>query len=120
MKLFVYGTLKRGHLRDYYLSGQRYLGEAITFPKYRLLNFHGRFPLLVENENGVNVKGEIWDIDDDCLERLDYLEAEGEAYERMNISVIGYEDIVAYIWIRDISGFPDCGDCWRGSVYHQM
>src|SRR5207249_6980142 len=62
--LFVYGTLKRGGRGNRWLAGQRFLGEAVTEPTYRLYDL-GTYPGLVRDEaNGLAVKGELWEVDD--------------------------------------------------------
>ena len=73
MKLFIYGTLKRGHSRADAMNGQRFLGIAQTAPKYRMFDC-GEYPGLVEADDGVSITGELWDVDQVCLNVLDELE----------------------------------------------
>ena len=51
VRVFLYGTLKRGGCRSHVLKDQRFLGEAMTVPKYRMYDT-GSYPALVEDEGG--------------------------------------------------------------------
>ena len=73
MQLFIYGTLKRGQSRAGALNRQRFLGNAQTAPKYRMFDC-GEYPGLVEAEDGVSIAGELWEVDQACLDVLDELE----------------------------------------------
>lgn len=71
--LFVYGTLKMGHQRHSYLSQQRYIGIAATSPNYRMYRY-GSYPAIIEEDNGLKIFGELYEISDHCLMELDRLE----------------------------------------------
>lgn len=87
MKVFVYGTLKRGYGNHHILNGHRFVSEAVTVAKCRL--FNSGFPVLrprTEKPNAFNapVYGEVYDIGNDTktLARLDALESNGRMYHR--------------------------------------
>ena len=65
--LFVYGTLKRGFSRAAALDGQRYMGEATSASRYRMVNT-GTYPGLIETgeHQGAAVEGELWQVDAAC------------------------------------------------------
>lgn len=115
--LFVYGTLKRGDVRAYLLQGQRFLGEAITEPSYRMFNT-GSYPALVQARalglSGLAIRGELWRVDGACLLRLD--EEEGVdvgLYERRAIMLQNVnEPVESYFYLHDVAGMADCGDRW--------
>jgi len=115
--LFIYGTLKRGDVRAPLLAGQRYLGEAATAPRYRLFNT-GDYPALVEAKPlglaGVSVAGELWEVDDACLDRLDIEEGVDEGlYARRAIELsTGGAEAQTYVYLRPVAGMADCGDRW--------
>jgi gamma-glutamylcyclotransferase (GGCT)/AIG2-like uncharacterized protein YtfP len=101
-RIFVYGTLKRGHGNHHYLAGQKFVGEAVTVPKYRLIDL-GSFPgLFCDDPDGLEVRGEVWDVDETTLARLDQLEGydpedyAGSLYWRESIDVPGFADVQAY------------------------
>lgn len=116
-RLFIYGTLKRGDVRAPLLAGQSFLGEATTAPRYRLFNT-GDYPALVEAKPlglaGVSILGELWQVDDNCLARLDIEEGVDEGlYERRVIELDGGDaGVQSYFYLHPVTGMPDCGDHW--------
>ena len=116
-QVFVYGTLKRGYSNAHYLHGQRFVGEARTQPVYRLANL-GAYPgLWTPQEDGRSIVGEVWEVDDACLERLDILEdVAGGEYLRERAALLPPFDtspVEIYIYAHDISRWPDAGEEWR-------
>lgn len=71
MKLFVYGTLKRGYGNHRLMYGAEYLGNG--FIKDFVVHDFGRCPGIRPSEGGV-VHGELFEVPDDILPRLDRLE----------------------------------------------
>ncbi|MES2596458.1 MAG: gamma-glutamylcyclotransferase family protein [Verrucomicrobiota bacterium] len=116
MRIFVYGTLKRGHSNHQYLRGQKFLGMAMTHPRYRLHDLGG-YPGMVLNEReGISIHGEVWEVDEGCLTNLDVLEdtAHGE-YVREVVPLMPPFDqdrIEGYRYLQDVSEARDLGACW--------
>ena len=117
-RLFVYGTLKQGQGRSVLLDGQTFLGEAQTEPHYRLLSC-GPFPCLVEAERedvagpGVSVEGELWEVDDECLARLDAVEGvDAGLFERKFVRLVSAEEVEAYFYLGSVEGHVDAGSRW--------
>lgn len=113
MKVFVYGTLKRGYGNNRLLERAVFMTEAMTVDKFDMIN--SGFPVLVPSEHGLPVKGEVYDIGTDqvILDALDRLEGEGVMYDRRNIRVSWPDDeqatVGVYIgnpkyWGRKIGG----------------
>ncbi|MEM1355411.1 MAG: gamma-glutamylcyclotransferase family protein [Planctomycetota bacterium] len=117
-RLFVYGTLKRGDCRAYLLGHAEYLGEARTTPDYRLYT-HGPYPALVEagrvGVSGRPIRGELYQVDSETLERLDEEEGVDEGlYERKDIALSGQSvGAQAYFYLHSIEAMVDCGEQWR-------
>ncbi|MFN3165681.1 MAG: gamma-glutamylcyclotransferase [Phycisphaeraceae bacterium] len=115
--LFVYGTLKRGDVRAHLLAEQAFLGEAHTAARYRLFNT-GDYPALVEagplGAIGRSILGELWQVDEHCLARLDEEEGVDEGlYERRLIAMLGREEPTqSYFYLPSTAGMADCGDRW--------
>lgn len=115
--LFIYGTLKRGDVRAPLLDGQQYLGQAKTAPLYRLFNV-GNYPALVQaaplNLTGRSIQGELWQVDEPCLARLDEEEGVDEGlYERSTIELIGSPAYaMTYLYRQPVDGLADCEECW--------
>ena len=78
--VFVYGTLmKNCYNHERYLNGQKYLGQAVL-PGYALYNL-GSYPGIISDKNE-KVLGELYEIDQQILKRLDVLEGNGSLYIR--------------------------------------
>jgi gamma-glutamylaminecyclotransferase len=101
MKVFVYGTLKQGYGNHRILEGKSFLGPAVTIGRFNMLN--SGFPVLIPADDGLPVKGEVYDItgDLDTLDRLDQLEGEGVMYDRREIYVLlsDGERVVASVYV---------------------
>jgi gamma-glutamylcyclotransferase (GGCT)/AIG2-like uncharacterized protein YtfP len=73
--IFIYGTLKRGHIRHRALKGQKFISNATTAPRYWMCDL-GRYPGLVHASPlpGSAVQGEVYWVDDGCRTLLDRVE----------------------------------------------
>lgn len=115
-RIFVYGTLKRGESNHGWLMGQRFAGLAMTRPVYRMYDAGGYPGLVKDVENGVSIQGEVWEVDAECLARLDELEdVAGGEYVREAVELVApfdAGDVQAYRWQRPIQGLRDVGACW--------
>lgn len=113
--VFVYGSLKRGFALHGLLQGQLFLGNAVTEPLYRLFDL-GSYPGLVEWPEGLAIRGEVYQVDFECLRRMD--EAEGVAerlYVRRTILLqerFESSDVHAWFWLNAVQGLRDCGSEW--------
>ncbi|MDM9644843.1 gamma-glutamylcyclotransferase family protein [Rhizobium sp. S163] len=81
MKVFIYGTLKRGFpLFEKGLHGARYLGDVETielYPMYIAGSFYG--PMMLDRPGeGLQVRGELFEVEEGRLQTLDELEAVGQ------------------------------------------
>ncbi len=115
MKLFIYGTLKRGRSRAGAMNGQRFLDNAQTAPKYRMIDC-GEYPGLVEADDGVSIEGELWDVDQACLDVLDELEGTSiNLFRRASVELQPpreNDQAVAYFYRGSTARLSDCGSCW--------
>ena len=115
-RIFVYGTLKRGRSNHAFLSGQTFVGEAQTRPRYRLFDLGG-YPGMIEvAKDGRSIRGEVWDVDADCLQQLDVLEdVEGGEYVRVELSMEPPHDVApvqGYLYLWSIASRPEVGVEW--------
>jgi gamma-glutamylaminecyclotransferase len=109
MRLFVYGTLKRGFRNVGLMAGQTYVGPVVTAPRYRLYDL-GDHPGLVEDGNGRAVRGEVWEVTAEGLARVDEFEASDEGeFRRGEIELADGSAAQAYFYNRDVTGRPDLG-----------
>lgn len=116
-RVFVYGTLKRGDANHRYLSGQSFVGEARTMPLYRMFDLGGYPGIIEAAEDGYDIEGELWDVDAECLKRLDRLEGidDGE-YSRQVIELeppYHTEPVEGYVYLRSVDGLREVGPSWQ-------
>ncbi|MBZ9850716.1 gamma-glutamylcyclotransferase [Mesorhizobium sp. CA14] len=79
-KVFVFGTLKMGYpLHEQGLSGAAFLGNCRTHERLPMLIAGPRFAPMMFNEPGAGfqVAGELYEVDERILSRLDRLESVG-------------------------------------------
>jgi len=98
-KIFVYGTLKTNLHNNYILKNEangssQFDGKGVTSKQYPLVvaTKYG-IPFMLDAEGkGHHVLGEIYDVDDKMLGKLDELEANGVLYVRTPIDVVASSD----------------------------
>lgn len=99
IRVFVYGTLmKNCYNHERYLKGQKYLGQAVL-PGYALYNL-GSYPGVISDEYE-KVLGELYEIDQQILKRLDVLEGNGRLYIRHSTEVMNNDVKISaevYVW----------------------
>lgn len=97
MLIFVYGTLKRGNLLDYALRGAEFLGESRTIDKSFRMFCNGHYPLVTIAYYGYRITGEVYNIDESLLRRLDSIE-KGYTRKTFDVTCNG-ETIRAQIYV---------------------
>lgn len=114
--IFVYGTLKRGGSNHHFLADQVFVGAARTAPGFRLHDLGGYPGMVPHAGDRDGVAGEIWEVDDACLRRLDGLEGLAEGlYRRARVPLLppfadrGSE---GYLYARSVAGHRDIGGTW--------
>lgn len=86
MKVFVYGSLKRGFGNHVVLGDSPMLGEAMTAsPSWQMLDL-GAFPAVVQGQG--HIHGEVYEVNEDVFQSLDYLEGYPSFYDRHEVEVI--------------------------------
>jgi gamma-glutamylcyclotransferase (GGCT)/AIG2-like uncharacterized protein YtfP len=83
MKVFVYGTLLTGFGNNGLLRNSKLLGEQVLegFDMYSL----GAYPVITPGKG--RVQGEVYEVDDAVLGRLDRLEGYPNFYNRMKVQI---------------------------------
>ena len=85
MLVFVYGSLKKGFRNhSYFLEENKLLGSHITAPKFTMVSLGG-FPGVLKGGE-TPISGEIYEINEGDLQRLDRLEGHPTFYCREQIS----------------------------------
>ena len=132
--LFIYGTLKRDFPAHSRLLHQKFIGIATTTPEYGMFRFQG-FPGLVDQilaeksglPVGRKIYGELYEIDDACLVRLDEYEGNSFVKKEINLDVITLQALptresswssitrkkaYCYLFNKNLAGASDCGSIW--------
>lgn len=84
-RVFVYGSLKRGRYNNDLLRESRFIGERTTQDETWIMRSLGGFPGVVKEYHGAlsaSIYGELYEVDDNTLTRLDRLEGNGHFYNR--------------------------------------
>lgn len=84
MRTFVYGTLKRGHYNSKLLGRSKYICDGVGIGTLYITKT--KLPLLLEEDSGNRVYGEIWDISKEDYDYIAFLE-EGAGYYEGEIVV---------------------------------
>lgn len=112
-QIFVYGTLKRKYHNNVLLSDSKFIREATTKPLYLLYDC-GPFPCLIKAPNGKGkaIFGEVFEVDDVTMKRLDRLEGVPHLYQRGDMELENGDKVIAYFFQEDVSDFVECGQQW--------
>ena len=84
-KVFVYGTLKRGHGNHILLKDSKCLGAGITENKYVM--YSSGIPFVSKQFGLTRISGELYEVDELTLNSLDMLEGHPTWYKREIVSV---------------------------------
>lgn len=79
--IFVYGTLKRGYLKD-----SIFVAEAETCEKYLMRRHSYDYPAVIEYISNYTIRGELYLIND--FKSLDRLEGTPDLFYRKEISIV--------------------------------
>ena len=116
IRIFVYGTLKRGLSNHCWMGGQKFMGEAATEPAYRMVDcggYPGMFPV---TRDGRSIRGEVWSVSESGRSKLDELEdvAHGlYALERVKLlPPFNDGEVFTYCYRRPVTGLRDVGEEW--------
>ena len=84
-KIFVYGTLRQGFGNHRLLEQADFLGSAVTVEDYSM--FGGGIPFVNPNVKKYPIVGEVYEVNENQLKRLDALEGHPDWYYRTPIEV---------------------------------
>ena len=91
----IYGTFMRGQPGHDNLAGAERLGAVETAARYRLWEIDGRWPALIEADDGVPIAGELYEIAPAHVERLAELEPPG--WERSTVELMEGSSVEAFL-----------------------
>lgn len=84
-KVFTYGSLKRGYYNNCLLSEAAFINEGAT-ANAEFTMYDGGFPYVRTGGSG-SIFGEVWEVDDHTLSRLDQLEGVPHHYVRHTANI---------------------------------
>lgn len=96
-RVFVYGTLRRGGRNSAILRQARYLGPLTTRPTFTLYDL-GAYPGAISG-GCTALEGEVYEVGQKLLQRLDVLEDVPYLYDRVIIQSC-YGPVSIYLLIR--------------------
>jgi|WetSurSiteA1Bulk_404760.scaffolds.fasta_scaffold175071_2 gamma-glutamylcyclotransferase (GGCT)/AIG2-like uncharacterized protein YtfP len=101
-KVFVYGSLLSGMGNNALLRNCTCLGKAKTPPNFLMIDL-GWFPGIVRSDSGMAIHGEVYEVDDVILQRLNNLEGyrptdPGNGLYDRDIVSTEYGDAFVYIY----------------------
>jgi gamma-glutamylcyclotransferase (GGCT)/AIG2-like uncharacterized protein YtfP len=99
IRLFVYGSLRRGREHHAELRGARFIAVARTAAEYALRDLDG-YPLLTAGSQAID--GELYELDARELARLDAFE--GPNYARGAVRLDNGEQAIAYLASENARG----------------
>jgi gamma-glutamylaminecyclotransferase len=111
--LFFYGTLKSGESNNHMLAGQEFIRAAETVPIYRLFGLGWHPGLILDRDDGLAVKGELWAVDEKALAILDEYEGVPHWFRRDDIAIADLVgNVQAYFFNGTVPEDAPSGDRW--------
>jgi len=96
----IYGTFMRGQPGHGNLDGARFVEAVATAPRYRLFEVDARWPALIEDENGVSIAAELYELDEPHLARLAELEPPG--WDRAPVELADGRRVEAFLGAQSL------------------
>lgn len=113
-RVFVYGTLMKGARNERFMNGAELISEnAVTKEKsFLMLQFnssssHGKYSPGVKRGGHGHIQGEIYEVDDAGLGKLDELEQNGMRYQREEVEMQDGAKAWMYVLIVDDTSAVD-------------
>jgi len=116
--LFVYGTLMSGQPNHRFLARATLLGPVRTAPLFRMISLGG-YPAIMREATrgasapGIEIVGELYEVDDETLAACDRLESHPTFYRRQEIALADGKFVQTYILNRTTLGTPIPSGNWR-------
>ena len=112
--IFVYGTLKKGYRNHRLLEGSNFIGEG-RISGYDIYDL-GSFPGIIGGTG--EVLGELYEINQETLKRVDRLESEGYLYSRLPVEVNQKDCLIkaaAYVFNGNVHNARRIEREWRNN-----
>lgn len=112
-RVFVYGSLQRGQANHRMMKSAQLIARVRTTAAFDLFDL-GAFPAMATNGH-TSIAGELYEVDDDLLRRLDAFEGCPTLYQREAIALDDGTSAEAYVMPRQRLGRAPRvkHGCWR-------
>lgn len=102
MKLFVYGSLKKGYWNHEFIERSSFLGKYHTVEKYVLV-IKNELPFVATTPSVSHIYGEVYDVDESTLHAIDKMEQNGRWYTRRPVQLVDEngQQMVAELYFND-------------------
>ena len=101
MKLFVYGTLKKGYSNHDLLQNSHFYGEVKMWMPFKMFDL-GLFPALqCSRSNLCWIEGEVYEVPDQVMKRLDELEGYPDFYEKTTLNTKFGDTTLYYLNVKE-------------------
>jgi gamma-glutamylcyclotransferase (GGCT)/AIG2-like uncharacterized protein YtfP len=97
--MFVYGSLRKKFWNHRtYLKNSNFIGNGETKEKYSMYAYI--IPYVVETEKTSHILGEVYEVDEETLKKIDNLEGHPICYKRKKVPIIleSGEEIKAWLY----------------------
>ena len=105
-KIFVYGTLKRGYNMERIAKAPVFLAEATLF-YYKIFSLGGYPGITKVHDSNSFVSGEVWEVSDDDLRRLDYYEGSGYARKTVKVLMDDKAEVECFTYVYKYAGVTE-------------
>ena len=108
MKIFVYGTLKRGFGANRYLLNCPLVAPEAVIEGAHMVSLGGFPGVFLKGRPGTSgqVYGEVYEVDDTTLKNLDMYESNGSFYQRRKVTTTAGMEVEVYELLRNSETFP--------------
>lgn len=107
--IFVYGSLKRNFRNHPLLAGTTFLGRAVTTTPNYIMSSAGGFPVAhyAPKTKWGYICGEVYEVNQDTLLRVDSLEGHPNWYRRHTVSVVTDSGVIenAIMYVQDLNPY---------------
>lgn len=105
--VFVYGSLKLGYGNHHILGDSPLRDVTRTVSRNFEMISLGGFPGVAKGTGSYNIEGEVYEVTDAILTRLDVLESNGSMYQRYETFLANGDTAWMYCVLFDVSFYRD-------------
>lgn len=116
-RVFVYGTLLSGFENNFYLRNAKLIGKAFSKEKYHMTTSFIPFVTNDGHKNSSYIYGEVYEVEEIDLKRIDHLEGHPHMYERKMVDVRLDDGSIVKCWLYFYNGSGGHTEVEGGNYY---